>query len=103
MKQIHRNNATTSASPSRDASIQPPSVPSTISTDEAEQDANQPLGQGVRDEIGTESRHTMIREAAYRLYQKRGCIDGYAVDDWLEAEAGVDHLLQDRTTSAAAS
>lgn len=28
-----------------------------------------------------------IREAAYRLYEARGRVDGYAVDDWLAAEA----------------
>jgi Protein of unknown function (DUF2934) len=71
-----------------------------MSTHETEQDADQPLGEGVRDEMGTDLRHAMICEAAYRLYEKRGYIDGYALDDWLEAEAGLGHLY-DRKTSAA--
>jgi hypothetical protein len=28
-----------------------------------------------------------IRELAYRLYEERGRVDGYALLDWLEAEA----------------
>ncbi|HVO61038.1 MAG TPA: DUF2934 domain-containing protein [Terriglobales bacterium] len=30
-----------------------------------------------------------IRERAYELYQARGCADGYALNDWLEAKAEV--------------
>ena len=30
-----------------------------------------------------------IRERAYQLYQARGCADGHALDDWLEAKAEV--------------
>ena len=30
-----------------------------------------------------------IRNRAYDLYQERGCIDGKALDDWLEAKAEV--------------
>jgi hypothetical protein len=30
-----------------------------------------------------------IRERAYLLYQARGCADGHALDDWLEAKAEV--------------
>lgn len=28
-----------------------------------------------------------IRQRAYELYERRGRLDGYAVDDWLTAEA----------------
>jgi len=35
----------------------------------------------------------MISETAYRLYAERGYTDGYDVDDWVQAEAEVDHLL----------
>jgi Protein of unknown function (DUF2934) len=27
-----------------------------------------------------------IRQRAYRLFEERGCEDGYAVEDWLRAE-----------------
>ncbi len=30
-----------------------------------------------------------IRLRAYELYEKRGRIDGHALDDWLEAEAEI--------------
>lgn len=29
----------------------------------------------------------IVRERAYAFYEARGCIDGYALDDWLKAEA----------------
>jgi hypothetical protein len=28
-----------------------------------------------------------IRRRAYELYEARGCQEGYALDDWLRAEA----------------
>lgn len=34
-------------------------------------------------------RTARIREEAYRLYEARGHVDGYALDDWLAAEAAV--------------
>jgi Protein of unknown function (DUF2934) len=30
-----------------------------------------------------------IRERAYQRYEARGCADGYALDDWLDAKAEV--------------
>ena len=42
----------------------------------------------------------MISEAAYHLYEKRGFVEGHAMDDWLEAEAAVDQLLLERKTAA---
>jgi len=30
-----------------------------------------------------------IRNRAYDLYERRGCADGKALDDWLEAQAEV--------------
>ena len=38
---------------------------------------------------GTESftpNHHAVAERAYRLYEKRGCVHGHDVEDWLEAE-----------------
>jgi hypothetical protein len=43
-------------------------------------------------------RHRMISEAAYALYTQRGYADGFDVDDWLTAEAQVDHILLERET-----
>lgn len=33
------------------------------------------------------SRDDLIRRRAYDLYQRNGCVDGHALDDWLAAEA----------------
>ena len=30
-----------------------------------------------------------IRDRAYQLYEQRGSLDGFALDDWLQAEAEV--------------
>jgi Protein of unknown function (DUF2934) len=42
-------------------------------------------------------REQAIREAAYALFEARGCEPGHELDDWLEAEAQV---LQMESTSA---
>lgn len=36
------------------------------------------------------SREELIRRRAYDLYQRNGCVDGHALDDWLAAEAELD-------------
>lgn len=38
-----------------------------------------------------EERESRIREAAYYRYLERGCCDGHDVEDWLAAEAEIDH------------
>ncbi|TMG83036.1 MAG: DUF2934 domain-containing protein [Betaproteobacteria bacterium] len=47
--------------------------------------------------IDAETRHRMIREAAYRLYARRGYLEGFELDDWLQAEAEVDGQLGNRS------
>ncbi|HSC98259.1 MAG TPA: DUF2934 domain-containing protein [Casimicrobiaceae bacterium] len=42
----------------------------------------------------------MISETAYHRYAARGFSDGYDVDDWVQAEAEVDHLLLNRVAGA---
>jgi len=49
-----------------------------------------------RTEIDPDVRYRMISEAAYRLYEARGFEDGYDMEDWLAAEAGVDGLIARR-------
>lgn len=34
-----------------------------------------------------EGHEEAVRRMAYLLYEQRGCVDGYEVDDWLRAEA----------------
>jgi hypothetical protein len=75
----------------------PRSVPTIDPEDEIAQETEPPFGEGARDELDPDLRHRMISEAAYRLYEERGYADGYDVDDWQQAEAGVDHLLLSRS------
>lgn len=43
------------------------------------------------------TREMMIRTAAYSLFERRGCVYGHALQDWLEAEAWVDAHAADAT------
>jgi hypothetical protein len=44
-----------------------------------------------RGAFSLEQREAMIREAAYYHYEKRGCTAGHDLDDWLAAEAELEH------------
>jgi DUF2934 family protein len=74
-----------------------PSRPQTAEN-KPEQTAEPKLSASVQDEVDRDLRHRMISEAAYKLYAQRGYIDGFALADWLQAEAEVDHLLSHRAT-----
>jgi len=50
-----------------------------------------PFEEGVHDMLDADLRHRMISDVAYRLYAQRGYVEGYDLDDWLQAEAQVDH------------
>ena len=50
-------------------------------------------------EMDEDLRFRMISEAAYRLYAQRGYVEGFELDDWFQAEAEVDRILSDRSTS----
>jgi hypothetical protein len=54
---------------------------------------DQPFAQGPASEIDPELRHRMISETAYRHYVERGYTDGGDLEDWLQAEAEIDHVL----------
>ena len=51
------------------------------------------VGKGAQNDIDPEVRQRMIREAAYQLYVQRGFVEGYEVEDWLQAEAEIDRKL----------
>ncbi len=74
----------------------PHSVPILGAEDEADQTPDQPFAEGVTDTVDVDLRHRMISEAAFRRATERGYNDGYDVDDWLQAEAEVDHVLLNR-------
>jgi hypothetical protein len=46
-------------------------------------------------------REQQIREAAYGLYEARGCAPGHEIEDWLAAEASIEQVLavDDRTSA----
>ena len=76
----------------RAAAEHPRSVP-IIVEDESEKLSDQPFAEGMQDALDADLRHRMISEAAFHRYAQRGYADGYDMDDWLQAEAEVDHLL----------
>lgn len=47
---------------------------------------NQP---GATTPISTPARHAHITTRAYELYVQRGCREGCAVEDWLDAEGEI--------------
>ena len=40
-----------------------------------------------------EQREVAIRQAAYALFEARGCVYGHELEDWLEAEAQVERAF----------
>ncbi len=50
-----------------------------------------PFAEGLEDQLDPDLRHRLISERAYRRYEQRGSEDGFDLEDWLEAEAEVDH------------
>ena len=78
----------------------PRSVPVAAMEIEDDMEPDRPFAEGALDAIDPDLRHRMVSEAAYHLYSERGYTDGYDRDDWLQAEAAVEHLLlnpHDRT------
>ena len=42
-----------------------------------------------------------IRDRAYQLYEQRGSVDGFALDDWLQADAEVLRAQKQRKVKSA--
>jgi Protein of unknown function (DUF2934) len=86
-------NATNRPSP---ADLLPPGLRDSLtmtSESQASEPSEPPLPKGAQGEIDPEVRHRMISEAAYRNYEHRGYVEGYELEDWLQAEAEVDRQL----------
>ena len=68
---------------------------SAIIASDAEMDraVEQPFAEGATDDLDPDLRHRLISEAAFQRYAERGYGDGYDRDDWLDAEAQVDHII----------
>jgi hypothetical protein len=67
--------------------------PTIVPEPEAERGPDLPFEEGAHDAIDSDLRHRLISAAAFRRYVERGCADGYDVEDWLQAEAEIDHEL----------
>jgi hypothetical protein len=91
------------ATPSKSAAVPPKAEPPpkharsqvsrVVAEIEAEAMPDQPFAEGPTGEIDPELRYRLISEAAYRHYVERGYTDGGDLEDWLQAEAEVDHYL----------
>jgi hypothetical protein len=57
---------------------------------------DQPFAEGSQDSMDPDLRHRLVSEAAYRRYVERGYEDGYDMEDWLQAEAEIDHVVVNR-------
>ena len=75
------------------AMAHPHGIPTVEPVPEFERVPDFPFAEGARDGIDSNLRQRMISETAYRHHVARGYADGYDLDDWLQAEAEVDHLL----------
>ena len=60
---------------------------------DADETPPQPFSEGVEDELDPNLRQRLISDVAYQRYVARGYADGYDLDDWLQAESDVDHML----------
>jgi hypothetical protein len=62
-------------------------------TDAQQAIADQPIPsqshESTQPESGPSPDHESITKRAYELYQQEGCLDGRALDHWLEAERQV--------------
>jgi hypothetical protein len=45
-------------------------------------------------DVSTEERHAMIAVAAYYLAEQRGFPGSGALDDWINAERHIDHMIE---------
>ncbi|HXX84023.1 MAG TPA: DUF2934 domain-containing protein [Casimicrobiaceae bacterium] len=91
-----RNFRTKPTPPAHVVPNHPRSVPIIEPESESEELPDQPFAEGGQDSLDADLRHRMISEAAFHRYAERGYADGYDMDDWLQAEAEVDHLLVNR-------
>ena len=58
----------------------------------SEEGLDAPFAERKIDELDPDLRHRLISDLAFARYQARGYVDGYDLEDWLDAEAQVDHM-----------
>ena len=90
------NNVTAKPSP---ADLIPPGLRGTLTPapeTEAPEQSMPLVTESAQSGIDPVVRHRMISEAAYRRYAQRGYIEGFELEDWLQAETEVDRQLANR-------
>jgi len=90
------NNVTGRPSP---ADLIPPGLRETLTSapeTQAPEQSKPPVAESAQSGIDPIVRHRMVSEAAYRRYAERGYIEGFELEDWLQAETEVDRQLANR-------
>ena len=72
-----------------------------VVNDDSDAMPDMPFEEGAHDAVDPDLRHRMISEAAYYLYAQRSYEDGFDLDDWLQAEAQIDHIITNPARPAA--
>lgn len=92
-----RQKTPAAAPPHHSMPAHPRSVPIEMPELEYGGDPDQPFAEGAQDAMDPDFRHRLISATAYNLYEQRGFAEGYDLDDWLQAEAAIDHMLVNRS------
>jgi hypothetical protein len=71
-------------------------VPLRVAREDADEMPDQPFAEGALDSMDPDLRHRLVSEAAYRRYVERGYEEGHDLEDWLQAEADIDHVVVNR-------
>ena len=77
----------------RGATAHPHGVATIVPPAELEEIPDQPFAEGAGDGLDPDLRHRLISEAAFQHQAERGYDEGYEREDWLDAEAEVDHVV----------
>jgi len=77
----------------KQAAPHPHSVATISPQIEVEELPDQPFAEGLQNELDPDLRHRLISEAAFSRQAERGYDESYERDDWLDAQAEVDHVV----------
>jgi hypothetical protein len=79
------------------ADLMPPGLRDALTPEtRALKQSKPPAAESAQGGIDPEVRHRMIIKAAYQRYAQRGYVEGFELEDWLQAEAEVDRQLANR-------
>lgn len=93
MRQGRRSKAARGKHKGRSAAAHPHSIATIVPPPELDETPDQPFAEGANDQLDGDLRHRLISEAAFHHQAERGYDEGYDREDWLDAEAEVDHVV----------